>query len=99
MQRNGRSQLSATPLDLLFTTASKRVCGNDPWTKLLTSRLAAGTVTSPNGGPIGTYNKPEDFCIALAKAMSAALSMDVLFGIWEQNVPTVRALHYALKQI
>ena len=57
------------------------------------------TVTSPNGGPIGTYNKPEDFCSALAKAMSAALSMDDLFGVWKQNVATVRALNYALKQI
>src|SRR5262249_30446747 len=55
--------------------------------------------TSANGGPIGTYNKPEDFCSALAKAMSAALSMDVLFGIWEQNVATLRVLNYALKQI
>jgi recombination DNA repair RAD52 pathway protein len=25
------------------------------------------TVTSPNGGPVGTYNKPEDFCSALLK--------------------------------
>ena len=57
------------------------------------------TVTSPNSGPIGTYNKPHDFCSALAKAMSAALSMDDLFGVWEQNVATVRALNHALKQI
>ena len=89
------------PLDLLFTTASKRVCGNDPWTELLTSRLAAvrGRLLCPMAVPIGTYNKPEDFCSALAKAMSAALSMDDLFGVWEQNVATVRALNHALKQI
>lgn len=30
--------------------------------------------------------------------MSAALTMDDLFGVWEQNVATVRALNSALKQ-
>src|SRR5262249_45952487 len=101
MQRNGRSQLSATPLDLLFTTASKTGVRQRPMDKTSHQQVGGGpwTVTSPYGGPIGTYNKPEDFCSALAKAMSAALAMDDLFGIWEQNVATVRTLNYALKQI
>src|SRR5262249_24730752 len=61
MQRNGRSQLSATRLDLLFTTASKRVCGNDPWTKLLTSRLAAvrGRLLRPMAVPLGLTTSPK----------------------------------------
>jgi Rad52/22 family double-strand break repair protein len=47
---------------------------------------------------LGTFGRPEDFCTALCKAMSAASTMDDLFGVWEQNVATVRALNYALKQ-
>src|SRR5262249_22549705 len=57
------------------------------------------TVRSLSGIPIGTFTKPEDFCHALSKAMSVASAMDDLFGVWEQNVVTVRALNYALKQI
>jgi hypothetical protein len=48
--------------------------------------------------PLALFNKPEDFCSELSKAMSAASTMDELFGVWEQNVATVRALNYALKQ-
>ena len=47
----------------------------------------------------GSFSKPEDFCSALSKTMSAASTMDDLFGVWEQNVATVRALNYAMKQM
>jgi DNA recombination protein Rad52 len=55
-------------------------------------------VRSLAGTTLGTFSRPEDFCSALRKAMSAASTMDDLFGVWEQNVATVRALNYALKQ-
>src|SRR5262249_23528515 len=57
------------------------------------------TIRSLAGTPIDTFKKPEDFCSALNKTMSAASTMDELFGVWEQNVVTVRAINYALKQI
>jgi hypothetical protein len=60
---------------------------------------APWTICSLVGAPIGSFNKPEDFCSALRNAMSAASTMDDLFGIWEQNVATVRALNHALKQM
>ena len=61
--------------------------------------LGQWRIRSLAGTPIGTFNKPEDFCSALREAMSAASTMDDLFGIWEQNVATVRALNHALKQM
>jgi hypothetical protein len=65
------------------------------------SELMGGSwvIRSLAGTPIGTFNKPEDFCSALSKAMSAASTIDDLFGVWEQNVATVRALNYALKRM
>ena len=56
-------------------------------------------VRSLIGTATDSFNKPEDFCNALRKAMSAASTMDDLFGVWEQNVATVRALNYTLKQM
>jgi Rad52/22 family double-strand break repair protein len=55
-------------------------------------------VRSLAGTTFGAFSRPEDFCCALRKAMSAASTMDDLFGVWEQNVATVRALNYALKK-
>jgi hypothetical protein len=65
------------------------------------TEVAAGPwrMRSLAGAPVGTFNKPENFCNALSKAMSAASTMDDLFGIWEQNVATVRTLNHALKQM
>jgi hypothetical protein len=62
-------------------------------------KLGQWTVRSLAGIPAATFNKPEDFCSALSNAMSAASTMDDLFDVWEQNVATVRALNYALKQM
>jgi hypothetical protein len=55
-------------------------------------------IRSLAGAAIGTFSEPEDFCKALSKAMSSASTMDEIFGVWEQNVATVRTLNYALKQ-
>src|SRR5262249_12458641 len=49
------------------------------------------------GTTIGTFGRPEDFCSTLSKAMSAASTMDDLFGVWERNVAIVRTLNRALK--
>src|SRR4029078_828201 len=57
------------------------------------------TLRSLAGTPLGIFNKPEDFCSALRKSMSASSTIDDLFGVWEQNVAIVRALNHALKQV
>jgi hypothetical protein len=53
---------------------------------------------SVTGNSIGTFSEPSDFGRALRHAMSKASNIEDLFGVWEQNVATVRALTYALKQ-
>src|SRR5262245_57758905 len=44
------------------------------------SEPIAWTARSFAGTPIGTFNKPQDFCSELTKAMSSASTMDDLFG-------------------
>jgi len=54
-------------------------------------RFASGTRTA-------TFSDPEKFEEALRRAMTDAPNIELLFAEWEQNVATVRALSYSLKQ-
>jgi hypothetical protein len=49
-----------------------------------------------NVGP--NFDKPEDFAQALKTAMSDVTDIERLFGLWEQNVETVRALNRYLNR-
>jgi hypothetical protein len=53
---------------------------------------------SAAGAPSGTFNEPDEFATALRSAMTEAPNIELLFAVWEQNIATVRALSYALKQ-
>ena len=64
-------------LDLSSATEQ---CG--PW------RLRAS-----DGKPGQSFRKPDEYADALKLALSAADNIELLFGIWEQNVDTVRALN------
>src|SRR5215467_11057690 len=101
MQRNGRSQLSATRLDLLFTTASKRVCGNDPWTKLLTSRLAAvrGRLLRPMAVPLGLTTSRKTSAARWLKPCQRLYQWTTSLVFGSKTSRPFRALNYALKQI
>ena len=50
------------------------------------------------GVPAGTYNDANAFADALRQEMEKALTIELLFAVWEQNIATVRAINYALKQ-
>jgi len=53
---------------------------------------------SASGAEEASFDKPSEFAGALQKAMTEAQDMEILFDIWEQNVETVRALNWSLKQ-
>ena len=50
------------------------------------------------GVPAGTYTEASAFAGALRQEMEKALTIELLFAVWEQNIATVRAINYALKQ-
>jgi hypothetical protein len=52
---------------------------------------------SASGQSIGSFAKPHDFAKALRDAMTAAQDIELLFGLWEQNVGVLRALNRSLK--
>jgi hypothetical protein len=45
-----------------------------------------------------SFEKAKDFAEALRLRLSEAASIEALFGIWEQNVQVVRALHRAYRR-
>jgi DNA recombination protein Rad52 len=61
---------------------SQRSAVTGPWAL----RSAAGTERD-------SFGKPTHFVRALREAMTAALDIEELFGIWEQNVDTVRTFN------
>ena len=71
-----------------------------PKAKTDTAQVAKGPwiLRSVTGVPTGTFVELNDFDKALRSAMSEAQNIELLFAIWEQNIATVRALSYALKQ-
>jgi DNA recombination protein Rad52 len=48
---------------------------------------------SADGKTASTFDAPKDFAKALRGALQDSSSIEELFGIWEQNVGTVRVLH------
>jgi DNA recombination protein Rad52 len=56
------------------------------------------TLCSTTGTSSGSFDKPDDFAKALRDAMTAAPDIELLFGVWEKNVATLRALNRLLKQ-
>ena len=50
------------------------------------------------GVPAGTYTEASAFADALRQEMEKALTIELLFAVWEQNIATVRVISYALKQ-
>jgi hypothetical protein len=65
-----------------------------------TAQVAKGPwiLRSATGASQGTFAALGGFDKALRSAMTDARNIEVLFAIWEQNIATVRALSYALKQ-
>jgi DNA recombination protein Rad52 len=51
------------------------------------------TFRSATGEVISSFDAPKDFDQALRKGLSGASSLEDLYGLWQQNVETVRALH------
>jgi hypothetical protein len=51
------------------------------------------------GTEVAKFEKPSEFGTALREAMTGADGIEVLFGIWEQNVDTLREINLCLKQI
>jgi hypothetical protein len=49
------------------------------------------------GDPQSSYDKPNGFVTALRDAMTAAPDIELLFGVWEQNVATLRILSKSSK--
>ena len=48
---------------------------------------------SRDGKASSIFETPQAFAEALGSALKAATNIDELYGVWEQNVATVRALH------
>jgi hypothetical protein len=53
---------------------------------------------SAKGTSLGTFKCAEEFAHALRREMAEVRNIELLFSVWEQNVASVRALSYALKQ-
>jgi DNA recombination protein Rad52 len=68
--------------------------------KTITEQNAKGPwmLRSAAGTPPGSFNEAEEFATALRRAMTEAQTIELLFGVWEENIATVRALSYSLKQ-
>src|SRR5262245_32330407 len=52
---------------------------------------------SSTGSSLRTLEQPDEFAAALRKALSEAHDIELLFGVWEQNVETVRILNKCSK--
>ena len=65
----------------------KSILSSGPW-----------IIRSASGGEEASFDRPSEFAAALRKAMGEAKDIEMLFGIWEQNVATLRALNKHLKQ-
>jgi Rad52/22 family double-strand break repair protein len=68
--------------------------------KVLTAQVASGPwlLRSADGTSAATLSDSDAFLEALRRAMTKAESIETLFAVWEQNVATVRALNYRLKE-
>lgn len=68
--------------------------------KTVTEHIAKGPsmLRSAAGDSRGTFTDPIAFATALRLAMTEAQTIELLFAVWEQNLATVRALSYTLKQ-
>jgi hypothetical protein len=51
-----------------------------------------GCSHSATGAANGSFDKANDFAEALRDALTKAADIEVLFGLWEQNVGTLRRL-------
>jgi len=60
--------------------------------------LGPWVLRSESGNERSSFNKPSEFAAALRAAMSAVRDIEILFGLWEQNVETVRAINRSLGQ-
>jgi hypothetical protein len=71
-----------------------------PSAKPLPQQVSEGPwmLRSATGDRIATLTKANGFVEALRRSMSSAANIEALFAVWEQNVATVRALNYCLKQ-
>lgn len=56
------------------------------------------TLRSETGSDVRRFDDPNDFARALRQAMTDVTDIERLFGLWEQNVETVRLLNRHLKQ-
>jgi DNA recombination protein Rad52 len=56
------------------------------------------TLRTDKGAAGPCFDKPEDFAQALKKTMAGVMDIERLFGLWEQNVDTVRAMNRSLKR-
>ena len=64
------------------------------------NQLATGPwmLRSEKGEQVAAIGEPNAFVEALRAAMTKAESIELLFGVWEQNLTTVRALTYCPRQ-
>ena len=71
-----------------------------PKGKTALKQIAEGPwlLRSADGTSLGTFKHSGEFAQALRREMAEARSIELLFSVWEQNVVSVRALSYALKQ-
>ena len=71
-----------------------------PLGKTAMEQIAKGPwmLRSAEGAQSATFSQPDEFGAALRKSMSEAHTIELLFVVWEQNIATVRALTYTLKQ-
>lgn len=53
---------------------------------------------SADGTPAGSYDGAKALAAALRVKMEQATTIELLFAVWEQNIATVRAINYRLKQ-
>ena len=54
--------------------------------------VAHGCLSLPNGAG-QSFNKADEFVVALRKALTEAADIEQLFAIWERNVDAVRAIN------
>jgi DNA recombination protein Rad52 len=71
-----------------------------PTNKAAIEQIAIGPwmLRSAAGAPNGSFDEPDEFAAALRRTMTEAQNIELLFGVWEQNIATVRALSYSLAQ-
>src|SRR5262249_14522069 len=53
---------------------------------------------SARGSSASSHDTPGAFIEALRRAMTEAKDIELLYGLWEQNIETLRALHRSSKE-